>query len=271
MDKILLVDYLNLVHRSNIRFGPPEPDKVSYAIVYNFVRSLRAVVEKFEPQKVFVCFEGSKNFRYALFQDYKANRIIKRASSAAKEVDRQRDIITNLLQYLPVTTALADRFEADDVVSALCQNLKNEEVIILSSDSDFIQLLQNKEIPNVKLFNPALKDFVSPPSHHYLGCKILAGDKKTDNIPGLMSLKKATEMIQNPKLLEEFLSVEENRAAFNLNKKLIELAPIPENELILTDGNFDLKALREEFARMEFKTILTDKYWATFSETFGKL
>ncbi len=258
-----------MIHRGDIKFGLQDPDKQSFHIIYNFFRSLRATIANFKPSKVFFCLEGKNNFRYALYPEYKANRIIKKASKSREDIDRQRDIVINLLSHLPICMVHADNFEADDVIATLCENLKDEEVTIISSDSDFIQLLQRGL--EVKLFHPGMKEFITPPKYHYLGWKTLRGDKKTDNIPGLMSDAKALDMIQQPKLLEEFLANEENRAAFNLNKQLIELRTIPNDELILKEGVLNLEALKEEFSKMELKTMLTDKYWTTFKETFSSL
>jgi 5'-3' exonuclease len=269
MGEVLLIDGLNMIHRGNIKFGPQDPDKQSFHIVYNFFRQLRATIASFKPSKVFFCLEGKNNFRYSLFSDYKANRLIKKASKSSVDVDRQRDLIVNLLSFLPITLASADRFEADDIIGSLCENLKNEDVTIISTDSDFIQLLQRGL--NVKLFHPGRKEFIEPPTYHYLGWKILRGDKKTDNIPGLMGDDEACTMVQDPKALEDFLSNDENRAAFNLNKQLIELSPVPDDELVLTEGTLNLEALSEEFQKMELKTMLVDKYWSTFKETFGSL
>lgn len=151
----------------------------------------------------------------------------------------------------------------------MCENLKDEEVIILSSDSDFIQLLQRGL--NVKLYNPSIKRYVEPPSFHYLGWKILRGDKKTDNVPGLVNDKEAQELVENPKLLEGFLAVDENRASFNLNKQLIEIKMVPDEELILIDGTADFQSLEGEFSKMEFKTMLADKYWSSFKKVFETL
>lgn len=269
MEKVLLIDGLNMIHRGNLKFGPKDPNKQSFTVVYNFFRSLRATINNFKPTKVFFCLEGKDNFRYSIFSDYKANRLWKKSSKSNKDVDRQRDIIIDLLRFLPITIAYADRFEADDVIGSLCESLKSEEIVVLSTDSDFIQLLQRGL--NIKLYNPVTKEYVQPPTFHYLGWKILRGDKKTDNIPGLVSDEKARTLIENPKLLEDFLSLEENRAAFNLNKQLIELCPVPDEELILATGTSDFKSLEEEFSKMEFKTILIDKYWLMFKKTFNTL
>lgn len=268
MSKVLLLDFLNLVHRSNIKFGVQDNDKISYTIVYNFFRSLKAAINTFEPNKVFICQEGLNNYRYSLYSEYKANRMVKKASEANENLSRQRDIICKLLPMLSLTQVYADKFEADDVIASLSENLKDEEVIILSTDSDFIQLLQ-ADI-GVKLFNPIKKEYVEAPTYHYLAWKSLRGDK-SDNIPGLVSDAKALAMVENPKLLENFLLSEENKIGFNLNKSLIELSKVPEEELIFIEGKNNFEIIEDEFKKMEFKTLLVDKYWNSFKETFSSL
>lgn len=267
MSKVLLIDGMNAIFRANIKFGPPQ-EGPSYIMIYNFFRSLRATISKFQPSKIFFCLEGTSNFRYSIFKDYKANRILKKASSDRDSINTQRDIIIDLLKYLPITLVKANRFEADDVIYSLCKNMNGEDITILSSDTDFIQLLQCDL--NIKIFSPHLKDFVQPPKFHYLAWKSLSGDK-SDNIPGLVSNNKAISLLEDPKLLEELLSSEENRSRFNLNKELIELRIVPDDELIFTDGETDFEKLFQEFEKMELQSLLIDKYWLSFKNTFDQL
>ena len=102
MDRVLLIDLANAVWRASIGFAPkkpilappkddwemyggeeptPEPKKVddSFIIIFNFFRNLRPIIEQFSPDKCFAVLEGHPKFRYDLFSDYKANRIIKQA------------------------------------------------------------------------------------------------------------------------------------------------------------------------------------------------
>lgn len=274
MDKVLLIDGLNFIYRSNIKFGSINKE-YKHTTIYNFFRSLRALIDKFEPKKVFFCLESKSNFRYALYSKYKANRkIIKLSSTIATKdtdnsFDEQRDKIIELLQNLPITTVYADGYEADDVIGELSNNLKDEEIIIVSNDTDYIQLLQ-KGYSNLKIFNPIKKDFVETPKYYYLVYKILAGDK-TDNIPGLVSVSKAEDLAGNPKLLSLYLNNKENIANFNLNKELIQFATIPENKLIFNIGSCKLSVLKKEFKKMEFDSMLKESYWSKFEKTFNNL
>jgi 5'-3' exonuclease len=299
MDKVLIIDGLHAINRANIQFGAPkikplswddkqtnnEP-KINNSIVYTFFRMLRSMVEEFAPNKPpFFCLEGNNNFRYGLFPEYKANRIIKTGSGlpedavsdeklakriAAKEdFNRQRDIIIPLLRHLPIQVINANRFEADDVIATLAESIKDEDTTIISGDSDLIQILQ-QGYKHTKLYNPIKKVYVEPPDYHYVAWKSLRGDT-SDNIPSVAGPKKTEKLLANPKLLEEFLSDTETRAAFNLNKELIELRIIPDDQLIFADYNVNYDALREEFARLELPTMIEGGYWNRFVETFRQL
>lgn len=265
---ILLLDGMNMIHRSNIKFG--KPGEFSYTLVFNFFRSLKALVEKFKPEKVFFCLEGKNNFRYSVLKSYKANRIIKMGSQKEVAVFQdQRDLIIDLLNYLPITKAYSETFEADDVIATLADNLKDEEIIIVSTDEDYWQLLNDKK-ENIKLFNPKLKTYVEAPDYHYLVWKCLRGDK-SDNIPGLVSDERAMDLVKDPQALKDFLASDENKANFNLNKNLIELKIISDSSLDLKEGNLDLNYLKNEFTKMEFKSMIVDKYWGNFSKVFNSL
>ena len=66
---ILLLDAYNLIYRAKSGFMKGE-----YPVVYNFLRGLRPLVEKFSPDKVYFVLEGKPEFRINLNDAYKANR-----------------------------------------------------------------------------------------------------------------------------------------------------------------------------------------------------
>lgn len=244
-----------------------------YNIVYNFFRNLRATVEHFSPDKIFFCLEGKDNFRYKLFSEYKANRIVKTGTDKSKtqeDFHRQKRIILDLISCLPITKVKADGYECDDVIATLSENLKEEAVTILSTDSDFVQLLQ-KGYPNLKIFHPGNKEYLTPPDYHYLTWKCLSGDKKTDNIPGLVGPKTAEKLATNIKEFTAFLSSEEHRSNYSLNKQLIELQIVSEDQLQFTDFEINFEKIKDAFEHMDFKTMLADTYWHRFKETFSNL
>ena len=308
MDKILIIDFMNAVWRANISFPKKDEvrhgkcldcdalikthwegkehcdcganwdyinDKCEdqpleeHIVVYNFFRNLRPIIELFSPDKCFVVLEGHPQFRYDLFADYKANRLIKQAASKQKnneKVFKAQEIIVPLLQHLPVTLCRAATYEADDVISSLCENMKEESLVVLSNDSDHIQLLQ-RQYADIKVYNPIKKNFMEAPTYPYVAWKCLNGDT-SDNIPALAKPKKALSLVNDPKLFKQFMDVEENRSGFSINRQLIEFRSVPMEEIVLQEGKRNFSELKSELDKMKFESLTNDKTWDKYVKTF---
>lgn len=272
MDKALFIDGHNQVWRACVKFGAVQPDVPDEIIfTFNFFRNLRPLIEEFQPAKCFFVLEGHPQFRYDLFADYKANRIIKQASKqeSNERFLKTKDIIVPLLQHLPITICGAADYEADDVIATLCENMQTEDLTVLSNDSDYIQLLQ-RGYPQIKIYNPIKKSFMEAPTYPYVAWKCLNGDK-SDNIPALLKPKKALDTINSPELFQKFMSVEENRANFSVNRQLIEFRSVPVEDISLKEGVKNFDALREAFSEMKFESIVNEQSWNKYCKTFDCL
>ena len=289
MDRILLIDAHNAMWRACVKFpsAPPKPkfDAVGNPIIeppkeqmpdevifaFNFFRNLRPLIEDVSPDKCFFVLEGHPQFRYDLFSDYKANRIIKQASrqDSNERFLKTKDIIVPLLQHLPITVCRAANYEADDVVATLCENMRDEDLTVLSNDSDYIQLLQ-RGYSKIHIYNPIKKEDMEAPPYPYIAWKCLNGDK-SDNIPALLKPKKALDTISNPELFKKFMEVEENRSNFNINRQLIEFRPGPLEEIEMKEGNKNFPALHQAFLEMKFESIINPSSWDKYCKTFNCL
>ncbi len=261
---VLVIDFMNYVHRC--RVGPLTGE---YVLIYNFFRNLRATVDFFHPSKLFFVTEGFPEHRYSLYPAYKGNRIKVASTQSHKDVIESANKIKELLGYLPCTIINHPKLEADDIVYSLCSAMKEENIIIVSTDSDYIQILQ-QDFKNCKIFNPIKKIFVENVAYPYIPWKCLNGDK-SDNINKLLSPAKALKTVNDPELFKAFLSIEENRANFNINRQLIEFRLVPQEEIIVQESLIDFNKLKEEFARFKFETIINEKSWEKFTTTFENL
>lgn len=134
-------------------------DAVPYAL-YICLMSLRKHYNNIKPQELAVVFEGSKNWRKAYTaseecysqRPYKGNRVKdpEFMEIFAPVVDQFKDLCKNFTS-IPVFTH--EQLEGDDCISGYVQKYTDDEVIILSGDKDFVQLLA---FPHVKLINPDL-------------------------------------------------------------------------------------------------------------------
>lgn len=258
--KVLLVDAFNMIHRA--RFGHAQGE---HGITYTFFRSLRSEVERHKPDRIFVVTEGRPVKRIAENAEYKANR----TQVLDDGFHRQKRDILNLCKLLPIIKVKHPEHECDDVIAHIAmQKQPNDEHIICSSDSDFIQLLDDSRI---SLWNPVKKDFVSPVPN-YVVWKALRGDK-SDNVPGVKGVGDvtATKLVNDPLKLQEFLnSSQEKKNDFDSSYRQILFEEVDESGVQAEECVYDPLRLREEFANRSFSS-LVDKQWTKWSATWQAL
>ena len=145
---VLLLDAYNLIHRARSGFT-----KGDYAIIYNFFRGLRPIVEKFNPDRVYFVLEGKPQFRNTLSGgSYKSNR----KSQDRKFHEQKAQIISIVRSCFPFVSVRHPNLECDDVIATYVyqHSKKGDECFVISSDTDFIQL---HNMCDVTLYNPVKK------------------------------------------------------------------------------------------------------------------
>ena len=101
--------------------------------------------------------EGS--WRKEVDGDYKANRKKDREKHKInwnRMFQMFKLLLEDLDRYTPFHVLVASKLEADDIISCGCRKFKDNDCIIVSSDSDYEQLLK---FPNVKWFSNQTKRY----------------------------------------------------------------------------------------------------------------
>ena len=112
----------------------------------------------------------------------------------------QLDRCKEYLRHLPVAQLKLENTEADDIIAWVSHYYKDEEVIIISTDKDFYQLIND----HVKVFNPITKKLFSCDEiyskfgimpKNFVLARALDGDK-SDDVTGIngIGLKTAIKM-----------------------------------------------------------------------------
>ena len=138
-----------------------------------FLRMMTNLINQFRPSKVYICWEqgGPSSRRKHIYSEYKANRAKVKdtfnnngkinALADKENKTKQLVLLANILNNLPICQLYLQDTEADDLVAWLIKNkLKTVDAtkIIVSSDKDFYQLLEDK---SVRIYNPANKNLVN--------------------------------------------------------------------------------------------------------------
>jgi hypothetical protein len=243
---MILID-LNQVLLSGLmaQIGGQKNIKLEESLVRHMVLNiLRSHIKQFRGEygEVVLCCDNKKYWRKDVFTFYKAGRKKTREKS---DLDWHLifDILGNLKRELrdnfPYKVIDVEGAEADDIIGTLTPLYSgSEKVLILSSDGDFLQLQQYK---NVKQYNPTQKKFVkSADPLLELKEKIITGDKG-DGIPNVLSpadcfvrdlrQKPITKNKMQQMLNEAYGDWEDENAriGFSRNQTLIDLRQIPDD------------------------------------------
>lgn len=265
MKKILLLDGYNLMYRA--RYSGM--NKGEYSTIFNFFRGLRPLIEKFNPDIAYFVLEGMPVKRLAADPEYKGQRVYNNKDNFSQQ---RKEIVRILKEYFPVQIVKHEDYECDDVIGYFTEKFANEEVTIISSDTDFIQCINE----NVRLYNPVKKKFIEKPQYDYVLWKSLKGDN-SDNIQGFKGVgdKTAIKLCENKELLENFLNTEDKKEKLSHNKFMIKLHDIKNEEGFIyytTVKKCNWENLKEEFCNMEFSSIISkEKTWEKFKNTFNNL
>lgn len=264
---------MNQCHRarSGFKLGPAP-------VVFNFFRQFKALVEEFKPNRVYVVLEGRPVKRHEALAEYKANRVISEDDPRREELLKffaQKDVIVDLLtKHFPVSVVRHPTSECDDTIANLVRRSSTAiPWVIASSDTDFIQLLQERD--NLRLYNPVRKEFVEAPDYPYVTWKALRGDA-TDNIPGIPGVgdKTAEKLASDPDLLSAFLNKPEIAPIFERNYELISFMEWSDEDRSLMTSSTpakDWQTVKSVFENYGFSSIVKDESWSKFVKTFDVL
>jgi len=154
------------------------------------LNSLRYNRSKFTEDygEIIICCDGHNTWRREVFPYYKRNRKESRAASGYdwKHIFETLNTITGEIdEFFPYKVVHLDRAEADDIIAVLARNwTKDESVLILSGDKDFMQL---QKYANVKQYSPVQKKFLRVDNpQEFLFEHIVRGDAG-DGIPNCLS------------------------------------------------------------------------------------
>jgi 5'-3' exonuclease len=226
-DRVLLIDGLNLFFRNFAMLNFINEEGVHVGGLGGFLRSLGTLISQINPTSVYVVFdgEGSTTNRKNLLPEYKSNRNITRITnwsifnSLEEEHEAKVDQIVRLIHYLkclPVKTVALDKVEADDIIAHLAKKLSddyNSKVFIVSSDKDFIQLVNE----NIIVYRPIEKDYYTEktveekfgiPASNFILYKVLLGDN-SDRVKGVKGLGEKTVLKKFPELTQKTLSLDD--------------------------------------------------------------
>ena len=234
MHNNLIVDINNLVF--SLRYAKlSQTKKERFAKETLFKESLKTIInysKKLKADSLVLCVDSPNVWRKDIYENYKANRIEAVEDIHYKDVIDASDLLLNFFSNFTASFVLkVPRAEADDIIAVWCQESEGVQNTILSTDTDFVQLLNDR----TRLYSHVQDKFRESEDPMYsLFVKCIRGDRNDfirSAYPRIheTKLKKAWEDdIEMLNLLETIrpdgVKVGE---AFSLNMNLIDLGMQP--------------------------------------------
>ena len=259
-DKVMIVDGLNMFIRVFGAVPTLNDDGEHVGGVTGFLLSLGALIRKNKPTRVLVVFDGKggSHRRKKMYKGYKegrtgltkVNRLVgyEDLEDQQESMKRNFNLLIKYLELLPLDLCYIDHIEADDVMAYAARHIFEKEVMIISSDKDFLQLVDDRisvYLPTKKKLMKMedVKELYGVPSHNLVYYRIFDGDK-SDNIPGVRGIGPKTLLNKLDFLQSDELTMD------TLFERVSELeddklkSKIMENKDVLT-LNYDLMQLSE--------------------------
>ncbi len=240
-EKLILIDGSGFIFRAYHSLPPlTRSDGTPTGAVYGFTNMLMKLLDTLDASHIAVIFDaGRLTFRNEMYDQYKANR-----PELPEDLAPQFPLTREAVRAFNLPSIELAGCEADDIIATYTKQAKKAgmEVVIISSDKDLMQLIEDGVTMFDAMKNKAigaaevLEKFGVTPDK-VIEVQALIGDS-VDNVPGIPGIgpKTAAELINEFGSLEALLqraneikqpkrreSVIQHADAARLSKRLVEL------------------------------------------------
>ena len=160
--KYILVDTANTFFRARHVINGSADIKLGMAF-HITLNSIKKAWNDFGGDHVVFCLEG-RSWRKDHYPPYKRNRSEARAAHTEKEAEEETvfweafdTFKTFIAEKTNCTVLQHKQLEADDLIAGFIQSHPNDDHIIISTDTDFVQLIS----PNVKQYNGVMETTIT--------------------------------------------------------------------------------------------------------------
>jgi 5'-3' exonuclease len=158
----ILVDTANTFFRARHVINGDADIKLGMAF-HITLNSVKKAWQDFNGSHVIFCLEG-RSWRKDYYAPYKAQRAAARAAHTEKEADEEKifweafDTFKDFIKDKTNCTVLQhSQLEADDLIAGWIQSHPQDNHVIISTDTDFVQLIA----PNVKQYNGVMETTIT--------------------------------------------------------------------------------------------------------------
>lgn len=275
----LILDVSALAHRAMHSTGglskAIDGESMATGVLYGLFRDIINFQKEHRTNHIAFCFDKGKSIRETMLPTYKETRKKKRAEAPQEEKDAYvalqsqiKKLRDEYLPYIGYANIFAENgFEADDLIAAGCQALReDEQAILIGRDADLLQLLSKRVMlwdPTTKLYKTRekfKKQWGLKPKQWAM-VKAIAGCDG-DDVKGVRGVGEATAAkylrgeLTKGKKFQDIISQEDKW------KKNIALVKLPHEEcppVEFRDDNINIKRWNKVMKKLGMKSLIQDE------------
>lgn len=258
MKKLYVVDVYSFFFRAFYAIpGLTSPSGMPTNALYGILSMTIKLLREIKPDYMAFCFDRKDgSFRVDLYDQYKANR-----TEMPDDLKPQVPYLKELTDLLGIPRFERKGYEADDLIGSLARQgvEKGLEVVIVSGDKDFAQLINSKitmldTMKNIEYDEKGAVEKWGVQPEQMIDYLALVGDS-SDNIPGVRGIgpKGAQKLLGEYGSLEGIYENIENISAKGTKSKLQESQDMAylSKELVTIVTDLDLVSEMEELKLRE--------------------
>lgn len=153
MDKTyILIDAYNMFYRAMYAVQNTEKELKNNMLLHTMFYMIKKACDKFKPDHLILALDGQGTWRKSLYPLYKMNRQDKYQNMTPSEIETyeslketfEKDFVPFIREKTNISVIDFKNAEADDIIGRFIKLHENDLNVIISSDNDYVQLLNDK-------------------------------------------------------------------------------------------------------------------------------
>ena len=259
----LLIDGKNILYRAVFVKTKDSPIDVFFRIVVSNMNKIEA-----DYCHIFWDCPRNETWRRKILETYKSNRDNNKDPEIGEMIGKCFKALFETVPNLGIYNHHAKELEADDLINAFVSTFHPVETVILSSDSDLLQLPYRYY--STRVYHPE-KGYLDKPIINPVYQKCLSGDK-SDNIDGYRGIGpvKSAALLESHDEFYKFVSKDPKTFLLNLNIVDLSLCPYQMRaqysilRCLNAGTSFNLSVARQIFANYKIHPNLSNFDWTRF-------
>jgi len=222
----LFIDARNALYRAIYAVKADRRHTIKYHYFVIFLRQLTSWMNKYRPESVHIFWDAPRHtvWRRMVLETYKDRSTSTYVEDISEDLARTTQVAKAFFKVMGVRQYSRKQMEADDLIYAATLVRHPHQSVIISTDSDMVQI--PFWFSSSKVYDPKKQEEMAVPVNNPIMQKALVGDK-ADSIDGYYGIGpvKSTAILENGGL-QEFIETH-GRRLFQRNMLLIDLSLCP--------------------------------------------